>query len=105
MNPRLVALTGPLKGQIIMLAAETSIGRGSSNHIAVSDPSLSRRHCLVKGAETGFSLTDLGSSNGTYVNGVPVQERLLEHGDQISLGDSVFFFLLREEEARRPSGP
>ncbi len=102
MNPRLVALTGPLKGQIIMLAAETSIGRGSSNHIAVSDPSLSRRHCLVKGAETGFSLTDLGSSNGTYVNGVPVQERLLEHGDQISLGDSVFFFLLREEEAPAP---
>jgi Nif-specific regulatory protein len=105
MNPRLVALTGPLKGQIITLMAETSIGRGSSNHIAVSDPSLSRRHCLITGAEAGFTLTDLGSSNGAYVNGVPVQERLLEHGDQITLGDSVFLFLLREGEAPPPASP
>ena len=79
MNPRLVALTGPLKGQIITLAAETSIGRGSSNHIAVSDPSLSRRHCLITGAEAGFTITDLGSSNGAYVNGVPVQETIAEY--------------------------
>jgi adenylate cyclase len=105
MNPRLVALTGPLKGRVITLMAETSIGRGSSNHIAVSDPSLSRRHCLITGAEAGFTLTDLGSSNGAYVNGVPVQERLLEHGDQITLGDSVFLFLLREGEAPPPASP
>ncbi len=105
MNPRLVALTGPLKGQVITLAAETSIGRGSSNHIAVSDPSLSRRHCLITGAEASFILTDLGSSNGAYVNGVPVQERLLEHGDQLTLGDSVFLFLLREGEPPSPTGP
>src|SRR5262245_60568047 len=105
MNPRLVALTGPLKGQVITLTAETSIGRGSSNYIAVGDPSLSRRHCLITGAEEGFTLTDLGSSNGAYVNGVPVQERLLEHGDQIALGDSVFLFLLREGEAPPPASP
>ena len=90
MNPRLVALTGPLKAQVITLTAETSIGRGSSNHIVVSDPALSRRHCLITGAEASFTLTDLGSSNGAYVNGVPVQERLLEHGDQLTLGDSVY---------------
>ncbi|MGH9940664.1 MAG: sigma 54-interacting transcriptional regulator [Blastocatellia bacterium] len=105
MNPRLVALTGPLKGQVITLTAETSIGRGSSNHIAVSDPSLSRRHCLIAQAEAGFTLTDLGSSNGAYVNGVPVQERLLEHGDQITLGDSVFLFLLREGETPPTPNP
>jgi transcriptional regulator with GAF, ATPase, and Fis domain len=105
MNPRLVALTGPLKGQVITLMEETSIGRGSSNHIAVSDPSLSRRHCLITRAETGFTLADLGSSNGAYVNGVPVQERLLEHGDQIALGDSVFLFLLREGEPPPPVKP
>ena len=105
MNPRLVALTGPLKGRVITLMAETSIGRGSSNHIAVSDPSLSRKHCLISRVEAGFTLTDLGSSNGAYVNGVPVQERLLEHGDQITLGDSVFLFLLREGEPPAPSNP
>jgi Nif-specific regulatory protein len=105
MNPRLVALTGPLKGQVITLTAETSIGRGSSNHIAVGDPSLSRRHCLITSAEHGFTLTDMGSSNGAYVNGVPVQERLLEHGDQIALGDSIFLFLLREGEVPPPPSP
>jgi Nif-specific regulatory protein len=105
MNPRLVALTGPLKGRVITLMAETSIGRGSSNHIAVSDPSLSRKHCLISRVEAGFTLTDLGSSNGAYVNGVPVQERLLEHGDQITLGDSVFLFLLREGEPPAPPNP
>src|SRR5262245_19311954 len=99
MNPRLVALSGPLKGQVITLTAETSIGRGSSNNVAISDPSLSRRHCLITDAEAGFTLTDLESSNGAYVNGVPVRERLLEHGDQIALGDSVFLFLSREGEA------
>src|SRR5262245_2210372 len=98
-NPRLVALSGPLKGQVITLTAETSIGRGSSNNVAISDPSLSRRHCLITGAEAGFTLTDLESSNGAYVNGVPVRERLLEHGDQIALGDSVFLFLSRDGEA------
>jgi Nif-specific regulatory protein len=105
MNPKLVALTGPLKGKVITLMAETSIGRGSSNHIAVSDPSLSRKHCLITRAEAGFTLTDLGSSNGAYVNGVPVQERLLEHSDQITLGDSVFLFLLREGEPPAPPNP
>src|SRR5262245_44313898 len=105
MNPRLVALTGPLKGQVITLMAETSIGRGSSNHLAISDPSLSRKHCQITRADAGFTLTDLGSSNGAYVNGVPVQERLLEHGDQITLGDSVFLFLWREGEAPPPASP
>jgi Nif-specific regulatory protein len=105
MNPRLVALSGPLKGQVITLTAETSIGRGSSNQVAISDPSLSRRHCLITGSEAGFTLTDLDSSNGAYVNGVPVRERLLEHGDQISLGDSVFVFLLREGEAPPTANP
>ncbi len=105
MNPRLVALSGPLKGQVLTLTAETSIGRGSSNQVAVSDPSLSRRHCMITRTEAGFTLTDLGSSNGAYVNGVPVQERLLEHGDQIRLGDSVFLFLLREGEPPPPASP
>src|SRR5262249_35760214 len=104
MYPGLGDRYGPMKGQFISLSGETPIWLGSSNHIAVSDPSLSRRHCLITGAEAGFTLTDLGSSNGAYVNGVPVHERLLEHGDQLTLGDSVFLFLLREGEPPSPAG-
>ncbi len=97
--PKLVALSGPLKGRVFELtAAETSIGRGSANHVAVRDSSLSRRHCVIRRAGDEFTLADLGSSNGTSVNGLPVRERQLAHGDQIGLGDSVFLFLLREDE-------
>src|SRR5581483_9654069 len=106
MNPRLVAISGPLKGLIFALNAdETSIGRESSNRISISDLSLSRRHCLIRRAADTFTLTDLESRNGTFVNGVPVKERLLEHGDQIKLSDSVFLFLLEEGEAQPLSNP
>ena len=89
MNPRLVALTGPLKGQVITLTAETSIGRGSSNQIAISDPSLSRRHCLITRAEEGFTLTDLSSSNGLYLDGRRIERAaLVESNSLASGGDS-----------------
>jgi pSer/pThr/pTyr-binding forkhead associated (FHA) protein len=43
-----------------------------------------------------FKLIDLDSRNGTFVNGIPVQERVLEHGDQIRIGVSTFFVLMSE---------
>jgi transcriptional regulator with GAF, ATPase, and Fis domain len=45
-----------------------------------------------------FTLVDLHSRNGTFVNGMPVRERLLEHGDEIRVGRSVFVVLLREDD-------
>jgi Nif-specific regulatory protein len=99
MNPRLVAIAGPLKGTILTLSEdEVSIGRESSNQLCISDLSLSRRHCLIKGAAGQFTISDLNSLNGTFVNGVPVKERILAHGDQIKIGDSVLCFLLEENE-------
>ncbi len=43
-----------------------------------------------------FSIRDLGSRNGTLVNGVPVEQQQIRHGDQIYIGDSVLVFLLEE---------
>ena len=57
---------------------------------------MSRRHCAVEAASGRFTLRDLGSANGTYVNGIPVRERVLEHGDRIRAGDSMFLFLQAE---------
>ncbi len=45
-----------------------------------------------------FKIIDLKSFNGTFVNGVPVKEHIIEHGDQIALGDVIFIFLTREAE-------
>jgi two-component system, NtrC family, response regulator HydG len=104
-NPRLVALAGPMLDAVIPLQApEISIGRGTGNQLCISDPVLSRQHCTISCRNGEFLLRDLGSRHGTSVNGVPVREQLLNHGDQLELGSSVFAFLLREDEARqRPS--
>src|SRR5438270_14024675 len=99
MNPRLVALTGPVSETTYALSdAEVGIGRGASNQICISDPVLSRQHCLIERSGEKFVVRDLGSRHGTLVNGVPVSEQILNHGDQIALGNSVFSFLLNDEE-------
>src|SRR4029453_15215974 len=103
MTPRLAAITGPLKGQVFPLdESATSLGRESANRICVSDLSVSRRHCVFEKQDQRFRVTDLNSRNGTFINGVPVKERLLEHGDQVEIGDSIFLFLLQEAEAASP---
>ena len=73
LNPRLVGIGGPLKGTAFSLSpGEVSIGRDSSNQLWAPDPALSRRHCLVVATGEQVSIRDLGSRNGTLVNGVPV---------------------------------
>ena len=99
MNPRLVGLAGPLQGNVYPLPQnEVSVGRESSNQLSISDATLSRRHCVFVPSQGGFQVRDLKSRNGTMVNGVPVDERQLEHGDQIWVGESAFVFLLDESE-------
>jgi len=104
MNPRLIAISGPRKGSIFNLTeAETTVGRDPANRVVVSDQALSRRHCVIQKEGDRLKLVDLESRNGSFVNGVPVRERWLEHGDQIEIGESVLFFLLRDEEAAGPA--
>ena len=98
MRPRLLVLSGPLKDSTIPLSeGEVTIGREASNGIAVTDPSVSRKHCLLSWQEGRFQVRDLDSRNGTLVNGVGVKEQWLQHGDEICTGDSSFLFLLEEE--------
>ena len=66
------------------------------NLLAISDPSLSRHHCVIRREADGYRIRDLESRNGTFVNGATVNESLLKHGDQISAGDSVFLLLLHD---------
>ena len=102
MTPRLIVISGPLKGTTFGLTQdEISIGRDISNTISLNDPSVSRRHCLLRknGGTNVFRVIDLESYNGTFVNGLPVAEQAITHGDQISLGDIRFIFLTDEEPA------
>jgi transcriptional regulator with GAF, ATPase, and Fis domain len=94
----MVVVAGPSKDHTFVLSGdEVSIGRDSSNLIAISDVSLSRRHCLLRKTAEGYVLQDLDSRNGTFVNGEAVKEFLLKGGDKIAAGDSVFLFQLRDE--------
>jgi Nif-specific regulatory protein len=106
-NPRLAFVAGPLKDSAVELGdAEVSIGRDSSNNIRVADAVLSRRHCAARRAVEGFVLVDLDSLNGTFVNGRPVREHTLAHGDEISIGESRIVFLSGDAEApARDSNP
>lgn len=74
------------------LSATTSIGRADDNQIRIQRAGVSRRHALVVADRTGFRIEDLGSQNGTFVNGGPVQRGLLSHGDVITLGDAMLRF-------------
>ena len=105
MASKLVALAGPLRGGVFSLvAAETAIGRDTTNTIAIGDARASRTHAVLKRADDAtVTLVDLGSLNGTFVNGVPIGERPLVHGDRIEIGSSTFLFLRQDEEAS-PSG-
>jgi Nif-specific regulatory protein len=94
-----VALSGPLLGTVFPLQEdETGLGRDPSNPVCVSDPWISRRHCVLVKKNAEYHIRDLESINGTFVNGVPVAERILHHADRISVPGSEFVFLLHEGE-------
>ncbi|HMF55505.1 MAG TPA: sigma 54-interacting transcriptional regulator [Pyrinomonadaceae bacterium] len=105
MNPRLAAVAGPIKGSTFPLKDEdVLVGRESSNRICLPDPSVSRRHCLIKKDGTQYKLIDLDSLNSTFVNDVPIKERVLKHGDRIRVGDSTLLFHLNEGEVQPATG-
>lgn len=86
----LLVTEGPSKGaRFTPTEAGLKLGRASSCDIAITDPSLSRNHCLFELRDEAVWVTDLASANGTEVNGEPVTEKELAPGDRISVGDSV----------------
>ena len=99
LRPRLLVLSGPLKDSIIPLSeGEITIGREASNGIAIVDPSVSRKHCELSAQDGRFRVRDLDSRNGTLVNGAAIEQRDLQHGDEIAAGDSSFLFLLEDAD-------
>lgn len=103
-NPRLVAIAGPLRDSVFVLPeSDLSLGRDASNGLPISDPSVSRRHCLIRHEAASFKVRDLDSRNGTLVNGEPVKDHWLHHLDEIAVGDSVFRFLI-EDDPEKGSG-
>ena len=71
-----------------------NLGRDTSNQIVVNSDSVSRRHARLT-IESGQRLiTDLQSTNGTYINNMPVLSHFLKNGDQVKIGDTIFKYLV-----------
>lgn len=85
---RLVVLSGGQVGKAFQLGDSTVIGRGDDVEIGFHDDEISRQHAQVERVGADYVLTDL-SSNGTSINGAPVQKQRLRFGDKITLGANV----------------
>lgn len=70
-----------------------SVGRDPGNDVYISSLLVSRSHALLVSSAAGAKLIDLGSTNGTFVNGCEIESRVLQHGDQIKIGDCRIEFL------------
>jgi pSer/pThr/pTyr-binding forkhead associated (FHA) protein len=92
MNVNLVVIRGKPPGKALDFpCGEFVFGRGSECHVRPNSSWVSREHCILRVSETRAQLCDLGSTNGTLVNGKRlVGERDLTNGDRIQLGPLVF---------------
>ena len=93
MNTRLVSyhngktdLAFPVEG------SRVRIGREGDNEIQLPHEKVSKHHAALVPAEGGWSIEDLGSTNGVFVNGKQVQRAALKHGDRVRIGPYELFF-------------
>ncbi len=88
---QIIVKKGPNPGRVVDLTqAEITIGRDASASLQIEDRALSRAHARLARNGSGYTLQDLGSTNGTYVNGTVLSGvYALQNGDLISLGEAV----------------
>ncbi|MDD4856894.1 MAG: FHA domain-containing protein [Candidatus Krumholzibacteria bacterium] len=101
--PRLVVR---LKGRPLktypFAGTEMSVGRLPENEIVIDNLSVSRKHATISSSQTGYTLHDLGSKNGTCLNGKPVSEAALSDGDAITIGKYEILFQVPALEEGNP---
>ena len=84
-------MSGPGRtGRVALDGDRLTIGREKGNDVVLpGDPMVSRRHALLERLAAGWSVSDLGSTNGTFVNGEPLDRpRPLYSGDEIAVGET-----------------
>lgn len=82
----LLVLSGAgIGGRYLLDSAETKVGRDINNEICLDDITVSRSHALISKSD-GYTVKDLGSLNGTYVNAVAVRESKINPGDEVQIG-------------------
>jgi pSer/pThr/pTyr-binding forkhead associated (FHA) protein len=97
LNPEsamLIIHRGPNRGERFLLnSPDSSIGRSGDNEVVLDDVTVSRKHANIRKAGQRFELIDLGSLNGTYVNGNSIARATLTNGDEIQFGKFHMLFV------------
>jgi hypothetical protein len=103
----LVVRQGPQAGMSYPLSGnQIVIGREEGMDIALQDPESSRRHALISWRGGQFVIEDLGSTNGTFVNGVQITSpQVLNPGDSIGIGQTALVFHISAVPHEAPSPP
>jgi hypothetical protein len=84
--------TYPLEGR-----GPWSIGRSEENDIVIQNPNISRKHAQLSRSENGFVVEDLGSTNGTLLDGAPIDRERIEGGDELTFGGINARFVRRTD--------
>src|SRR5690348_8093322 len=102
----LLVTSGPLSGTTVEVAAQRfTIGRDQECDLTLLDETASREHAVLSAlADGGALLTDQGSTNGTYVNGVRVEAPvILQGGERLQIGDTLLTTSLRDPHEPPPT--
>ena len=95
----IVVLSGDAAGSEFTLdEPKVSLGRGPDVDLTFDDSAMSREHVVIEFSDGGFRIRDLGSMNGTQVNGEVIKVADLDHGDRLRIGEHVFQFILEKRE-------
>ncbi len=90
----LVVKSGSSVGQRFpIINSEITLGRDPQSDIFLGDITVSRKHAKVSVDESKVEVKDVGSLNGTYVNGKRVEAQILKHGDELQIGKFKLIFL------------
>jgi predicted component of type VI protein secretion system len=86
-----VMRSGPTPGKVYLLEdAEATVGRDNSNIIAINDAEISRKHAKLELRGMSYVIQDLGSTNGTFINGARISGiQVLNPGDTVSFGENI----------------
>ena len=93
--PKLVVLSDQIQGKKLFELSEDvyTIGRSDDQSICLQDSTVSSRHCeLIRNEDGAFNVQDLGSANGTRINGVRIMEQALGHSDILQVGGVEVLF-------------
>jgi len=98
---QIIVVDGPNRGTKLTLDKNvTGIGKRDTNDLILSDKTVSRNHIEIKYSADSFILSDLGSTNGSFLNGSRVKEAYLSPGDLIKIGNTTLEFVAFDEKIK-----